>query len=237
MISSLPVARSIASNPDQEELREWVLELMPRVTETEFGNLNYEAEVTARLSGSTFFVTDDESNPQNTMSSAEAATWAATQDAYIADQDMILIEGYIGPDPGFRTGCRVYIEKCQANIGAMQQQLFFPRDDEWVPELTVIYTPGLNAPGKPNDCLITVDLDTYVTRVFGSDYFGESKMGGLRMWNHLIFQRGGLALHSGLKVFPDINGEELSVLVLGLSGTGKDDHHVSPAARLASCPG
>ena len=134
---------------------------------------------------------------------------------------MILIEGYIGPDPGFRTGCRVYIEKCQANIAAMQQQLFFPKDDEWVQELTVIYTPGLSAPGKPNDCLITVDLDTYVTRVFGSDYFGESKMGGLRMWNHLIFQRGGLALHSGLKVFPDINGEELSVLVLGLSGTGK----------------
>ena len=75
MIKSLPVARSVASNPDQEEMREWVLELMPRVSKTEFGNLNYEAGVTARLSRSTFFVTDDESNPQNTMSPAEAATW------------------------------------------------------------------------------------------------------------------------------------------------------------------
>ena len=221
MVNSLPTARSVATNPTQEELRRWVLELMPRIQETQFGNLNYEAEVTARLSRSTYFVATDDSNPQNTISPAEAATWAATQDAYIAEQDMILIEGYIGPDPGFRTGCQVYIEKCQANIPAMQQQLFFPKDDEWTPELTVIYTPGLGAPGKPDDRLITVDLDSYVTRVFGSDYFGESKMGGLRMWNHVIYQRGGLALHSGLKVFPDIDGEEVSVLVLGLSGTGK----------------
>ncbi len=25
----------------------------------------------------------------------------------------------------------------------------------------------------------------------GSDYFGESKMGGLRMWNRLVHERGG----------------------------------------------
>ena len=60
-----------------------------------------------------------------------------------------------------------------------------------------------------------------MNRIFGSDYFGESKMGGLRLWNHLVYRRGGLALHSGLKTFPDIDGEERSLLVLGLSGTGK----------------
>jgi len=69
--------------------------------------------------------------------------------------------------------------------------------------------------------LILVDNDAYVTRVLGSDYFGESKMGGLRMWNHLVFESGGLALHSGLKTFPDVNGEEKVALMLGLSGTGK----------------
>jgi phosphoenolpyruvate carboxykinase (ATP) len=73
----------------------------------------------------------------------------------------------------------------------------------------------------PDDRLILVDNENYVTRVFGSDYFGESKMGGLRMWNHLVYQQGGLAMHSGLKTFPDIAGEEKTLLVLGLSGTGK----------------
>lgn len=196
---------------------------MPRVTETEFGNLNYRAEVTARLKNSTFFVADAE-NHQNRITSAEAAEWTERQDAYIADRDMLLIDGYIGPDPGFRTGARLYIEKTQPNIAGMQSHLYFPADADWQPEFTVIYTPGLPAPGKPDDRLIIVDLDGYVTRVFGSDYFGESKMGGLRMWNHLVYERGGLALHAGLKTFPadaTRSREEESMLIIGLSGTGK----------------
>ena len=216
----LPAAKSVAVNPTQKEMREWVLEYMPRVTVTEFDNINYEAEVTARLARSTFFVAEQEIY-QNRMPRAEAEEWAAKQDAYIADKDMILIEGYIGPDPEFRTGSRVYIERNQANIPAMQQQLYFDPDDDWEPEFTVIYTPGLRAPGKPDDRLIIVDHENYVTRVFGSDYFGESKMGGLRMWNHLVYERGGLALHSGLKTYPDVDGEEKVMLILGLSGTGK----------------
>ncbi len=216
----LPAAQSVAVNPSQDEMRAWVEAFMPNITVTEFGNINYKAEVKARLAPSTFFITEVE-NHKNRMSRSEYDEWAAKQDAYIVDKDMILIEGYIGPDPTFRTGSRLYMEKTQANIPAMQQQLYFPRDDEWEPEFTVIYTPGLPAPGKPNDRLILVDHDNYVTRVFGSDYFGESKMGGLRMWNHLVFHKGGLALHSGLKVFPDVDGEEKALIVLGLSGTGK----------------
>ena len=216
----LPAAKSVAVNPTQDEMRAWVEAYMPNITITEFGNINYKADVKARLAPSTFFVTEVE-NHKNRISHQEAEEWAAKQDAYIADKDMILIEGYIGPDPTFRTGSRLFMEKTQANIPAMQQQLYFPRDDEWQPEFTVIYTPGLPAPGKPNDRLILVDHDNYVTRVFGSDYFGESKMGGLRMWNHLVYHQGGLALHSGLKVFPDVDGEEKALIVLGLSGTGK----------------
>ncbi|MEZ5174889.1 MAG: phosphoenolpyruvate carboxykinase (ATP) [Acidimicrobiia bacterium] len=220
MDSQLPPAASVAVNPTQQEMRAWVEEYMSNITVTEFDNINYKADVKARLAGSTFFITEVE-NHKNRMGRAEYNEWAAKQDAYIAAKDMILIEGYIGPDPAFRTGSRLYMEKTQANIPAMQQQLFFPKDDAWSPEFTVIYTPGLMAPGKPDDRLILVDHDNYVTRVIGSDYFGESKMGGLRMWNHLVYERGGLALHSGLKVFPDVDGEEKVALMLGLSGTGK----------------
>lgn len=219
----LPPARSVRRNPAQEWLRDHALAVMPRVTVTEFGNLNYTAEVTARLKNSTFFVSDHEIH-QNHISPAEAVHWAALQDEYIADQDMILLEGYIGPDPEFRTGARLYIEACQPNIVGMQDQLYFPADGDWFPEFTVIYTPGLMAPGKPDDRLIIVDLENWVTRVFGSDYFGESKMGGLRMWNRLVYDRGGLALHAGLKTFPaesTRSGSEESMLIIGLSGTGK----------------
>lgn len=216
-------ARSVAENPSAEELRQWALELMPRVSVTEFDNINYQSEVTSRLNPSTFFVSDVDIE-KNRISREEAAEWARRQNEYLADKDVIVIEGYIGPDPQFRTGCRLVIEKTQANIAAMQSHLYFPPDDQWRPEFTVVYTPGLPAPGKPNDRLIIVDLDNWVTRVFGSDYFGESKMGGLRMWNRLVYDRGGLALHAGLKTFPAENtpdGKEHSMLIIGLSGTGK----------------
>jgi phosphoenolpyruvate carboxykinase (ATP) len=217
---SLPSAASVAVNPTQEELRAWVLEYMPNVTVTEFGNVNYKAEVKARLSGSTFFIDDDEVHKPS-MNRAEFDEWAATQDAYIADKDMVLIEGYIGPDEEFRTACRLYMERTHSNIPAMQQQLYFSRDDGWDPDFTVIYTPGLRAPGAPDDRLILVDDENKVTRVLGSDYFGESKMGGLRMWNRLVYDRGGLGLHAGVKVYPDVGGVEKLMLILGLSGTGK----------------
>ncbi|MDP8961898.1 MAG: phosphoenolpyruvate carboxykinase [Actinomycetota bacterium] len=224
MSIDLPKAKSVAENPTQEEMRDWTLHyLPPRALVTEFDNVNYASQVTARLKKSTFFVSDEEIYQQH-LPRVEAKEWARRQDEYIANQDMILIEGYIGPDPAFQTGARLYIERSQANIPAMQEQLYFPKDVNWEPEFTVIYTPGLTAPGKPDDRLIIVDLDTYVTRVLGSDYFGESKMGGLRMWNKLVFDRGGLALHAGCKVFPadgTPGSRERCALIIGLSGTGK----------------
>jgi phosphoenolpyruvate carboxykinase (ATP) len=219
----LPSARTVEQNPTAARLRELALEHMPRLTETEFGNLNYQAEVTARLSGSTFFISDTEIH-QNRISRSEAETWAERQDAHISERDMLLIEGYIGPDHEFRTGCRLYIEATQPNIAGMQSHLYFPPDEEWEPDFTVIYTPSLPAEGKPDNRLIIVDLDNWITRVFGSDYFGESKMGGLRMWNRLVYDRGGLACHAGLKTFPASatrSAVEESMLIIGLSGTGK----------------
>ncbi|MBW3562416.1 MAG: phosphoenolpyruvate carboxykinase [Actinobacteria bacterium] len=224
MAIDLPKAKSVAENPTQEQMQEWALEyLAPRAQRTEFGNINYKAQVLARLKRSTFFVSDEEIHQQR-MPRQEADDWARQQDEHIADQDMILIEGYIGPDPEFRTGARLFMEKTQANIPAMQKQLYFDKDGDWEPEFTVIYTPSMSAPGKPDDKLIIVDLDNYITRVIGSDYFGESKMGGLRMWNKLVYDRGGLAMHAGAKVFPaeNISGDKEKLgLIIGLSGTGK----------------
>src|SRR5438067_5826352 len=103
----------------------------------------------------------------------------------------------------------------------MQQQLYCEREaGDAEPELTVIYTPNLKAEGFPDDRLIAVDLEQGVTRVFNSDYFGESKKGGLRMWNKLVYDRGGIPLHAGCKIIPTERGKRVG-LIVGLSGTGK----------------
>src|SRR4029078_7213422 len=70
------------------------------------------------------------------------------------------------------------------------------------------------------DRLIAVDLEQGVTRVLNSDYFGESRKGGLRMWNTRVYDRGGIPLHAGCKIIPTERGKRVG-LIVGLSGTGK----------------
>jgi len=219
----LPRAKSVIANPTQDELKAMVAQ-MPNAQLTEFNNWHVKARVTARSGGSTFIVTDDPGRtPKPTMSRADYEAAAAKQDAYITGCDMILVEGYIGPENSpMRVPARVYIERTSANIPAMQQQLYYPKDSEWRQEdaFTVIYTPNLRAQGYPDERLIAIDLDRWVTRVFNADYFGESKMGALRMWNEWVYQRGGLAMHAGAKVIPTSGGDKVA-LIVGLSGTGK----------------
>src|SRR5437867_3314606 len=132
---------------------------------------------------------------------------------------MLVIDGYIGNVAGIKTPESLTTEKAIANIAGMQQKLYY-EGPRVAPEVQVIYTPNLSAPGYPDDRCIAVNLDEGVTRVIGSDYFGESKKGGLRMWNRIVYDRGGLGLHAGCKAVP-ANGDEKVFLIIGLSGTGK----------------
>jgi phosphoenolpyruvate carboxykinase (ATP) len=197
---------------------------MPQARRTSFGNYNVQTRVVSRSKESTYLVTDDPTETTGkAISRAEAARIGALQDAYVSDQPMVVIDGYLGNDSEQRSRVRLYVEEANANIAGMQQQLYFPPDapaDEWQPELSLIYTPNLPMPGYPDDRLISVDLEAGVTRVMNSDYFGESKKGGLRMWNALVYERGGLAMHAGCKVVPTEGGER-TMLIIGLSGTGK----------------
>ena len=209
-------------NPTPEELRAFTEE-MPETRISEYGNTNTQTRVLSRSGASTYVV--DRLSSGKTMSREDYDKVATMQDAYIAEHDMIQIDGYIGNDPEMRTAARLLMEKRYANIAGMQQKLYFERSDgaEGVggeQMVQVIYTPGLEAPGYPDDRLIAVDLEANVTRVLNSDYFGESKKGGLRMWNNIVYDKGGLALHSGLKVIPTPHGDKV-LMILGLSGTGK----------------
>ncbi len=204
-------------DPTPEQLRA-MTEAMPECRISAYGNVNVQTKVLSRSAGSTYVV--DRESSGKTMSREDFDRIAALQDAYLADHDVVVIDGSIGNDPELRTRARLVMESRYANIAGMQRKLYFPRDDGAEPEVTVIYTPGLAAPGYPDDRVIAVDLDAYVTRVLHSDYFGESKKGGLRMWNDIVYGKGGLALHAGLKVIPTADGDKV-FMIIGLSGTGK----------------
>jgi phosphoenolpyruvate carboxykinase (ATP) len=211
-------ARTVHDNPSPEELRRFTEE-MPQARVTGFDNVNVQTKVVSRSAGSTYVVGGPSSG--KTMTREEYDRIAKMQDDYLRDQEVVVIDGYIGNDPEFRTRARLTIEKANANIAGMQQKLYFPRNgDTGDPEVQVVYTPNLAASGYPDERVIAVDLDNGVTRVLNSDYFGESKKGGLRMWNTKVYDLGGLALHAGLKVIPTDDGEKV-FMIIGLSGTGK----------------
>jgi phosphoenolpyruvate carboxykinase (ATP) len=207
----------VFDNPSPDELRAFTEE-MPETRISGFGNVNVQTTVLSRSAGSTYVV--DRESSGKTMSRADYDKIAAAQEAYIAEHDMIVIDGYIGNDPDMRSAARLVMEKRYANVAGMQQKLYFERSDAAEPQVQVIYTPGLEAEGYPDDRVIAVDLDSYTTRVLNSDYFGESKKGGLRMWNDIVYGKGGLALHAGLKVIPTAAGDKV-FMIIGLSGTGK----------------
>jgi len=217
-------AASVEWNPSTERLRE-LAEKMPNSQITEFGNLVVKARVDARSTRSTFVVADSTNATKQTIPRDEYRRIAADQDAYLRTVDVVVVDGYIGSHPEFRTRARLIMESANANVAGMQKQLYYPVDEgydpaTWVPDTTVIYTPNLPAPGYPDDRVIAVDLNDNITRVLNSDYFGESKKGGLRMWNNIVYNRGGLALHAGCKVIP-VQDRPTAVLIVGLSGTGK----------------
>jgi phosphoenolpyruvate carboxykinase (ATP) len=194
---------------------------MPNARRTIYDNYNVHTRVDSRSTKSTYIVTDrPQEHTAQTVTTEEGRKWAKIQDEYIRSQEMVLLDGTIGNDPTFLTPARLIIEARNANVAGMQRHLYYPPTPGQQPEVTLIYTPNLRAPGYPDDRAILVDLDAGITRVFNSDYFGESKKGGLRMWNKKVYEAGGLAMHAGCKVIP-VGTQQRVVLIVGLSGTGK----------------
>src|SRR5881397_3895088 len=103
MLFRLPQAKRVIANPSPEEVKELAAK-MRTARPTKYGNLNVQTEVLARSKGSTYLSTD------------EGAKWAELQDEYIAGQEMVQIDGYIGNDPDFRTPTRLFVEAANANI-------------------------------------------------------------------------------------------------------------------------
>ena len=53
------------------------------------------------------------------------------------------------------------------------------------------------------------------------------------MWNDIVYGKGGLALHAGLKVIPTADGDKV-FMIIGLSGHRQDHDDVHDAERLPS---
>ncbi len=223
----------IIANPSQDELRALALEHTPAMRETDYGALNKVASYNKnRVAGYTYVIAppgNEKKYSAKTIAPEKAAELIAHQQRYIEQAGrLIRVDGYLGVGPR-AVGAQWFYTIEGANIAGMQSVLAFSRetvegpgaaDKPFEAPLTIVYTPGCDAPGMPGGQAILVDLEKFHTYILGPDYFGESKKSALRMLNDLQYRRGGLVMHAGAKVI-DLGGKKLTMAIMGLSGTGK----------------
>jgi len=227
-----PFAVRYLENPSQDELRALALEHTPSVLKTRQGSIVKVSRNKNRVAKYTYVVaTPEEAKAFNIapIDPAKARELIARQAEYIKSKGaLIAIDGYLGLGPR-AVGVEWLYSLEGANIAGMQQCLAFPRravegdafaSKPFKPSLRIVYTPDLFLEDMPGKQAILVDLSTWTTYIMGADYFGESKKGALRMLNDFVYRQNGLVLHAGAKAVHS-RGKELTVTIMGESGTGK----------------
>ncbi len=230
-------------NPTQEELRSLSVHHVPHVYQAETGSFNRVTRCKARMAHSTYIVApiaEQGFYSTKVMRRERAERLIQLQREHIERTGaLIRIDGYLGNSPEAPAAQWLYTPEA-ANIAGMQQVLAFSREEveseeqltqPFLPQFRLIMTPRCLSPETPGQVAIIVDLESWTTYVLGSDYFGESKKGMLRMLNEYVYQLGGLVLHAGAKAVTT-GGNRVMMAVMGLSGTGKTTTTFSEQGEL-----
>ena len=137
MVFALPEARAVLRSLPQSELHA-LAALQATARLTDYGAVNIQTQVLARSKGSTYIVSDDpDGEPHQAITRDEWERVSTAQDEFIAAQEMVQVDGYIGNDPERRVPARLYIESRNVNIAGMQDVLYFPHEESepFEPEL------------------------------------------------------------------------------------------------------
>jgi phosphoenolpyruvate carboxykinase (ATP) len=237
-VAVVPSHEGDARWPSRAELRAFT-ERMPTARPTRYGSVNVGTRVTERSTAATFVVANGRHPASRTISSEVAARFARLQDEYLAGHRSVVVDGHLGHTDRARTPARLVVELANANIAAMQRELYVDAGDlpfgaGLAPGITVIDTPNLVVPGVPGGRLVAVWPEEGVTRIAGTDHFDDAKKAAVRLWGTRVGRAGGLLLHAACTVVGTAGGPR-AMLLLGRSGAGKSTLTFSgpPGAILA----
>ena len=122
-------AATVEWNPTAERLRE-LTEKMPNARTPSSATWWCKARVDSRSTRSTFIVEDStnadqaDDHPRGIRPHRRASRTPTSPASH-----MVVVDGYIGSDPAFRTRARLIMEAANANVAGMQKQLYYPVDD------------------------------------------------------------------------------------------------------------
>ena len=200
---------------------------------TEFGNLNFHSNVRNRSAGLTVYLGSKKVrlrslSPRQQQLAAQAGRTLVKVHRYLDRAPIVCTQRTMGDNSLFNPHCTLYVctyAKDTVRIAHMWGETLLPHRPHLPgPDLTLIFVPEW----PEQDRQILVFPEDGVTYVLGSDYMGEAKKGFLRMGMWFAKQEGMLGVHSGSKIVtargPDGRVRRYSVLLFGLSATGKTTH-------------
>ncbi len=202
-------------------------------TLTEYGNYNYASVVKNRSAALTVYV-GSERVLQETLNPRQEAILESVPEtirlveSYVRRAPLVKAVRRLGQDPEFSPLCTLYLSSHRPEVVRLAHffnlALFDPVPGDLEPRFSLIDLPEW----QEKDRQILVFPESGVTYVLGSDYYGEVKKGFLRMAMWEAKQRGMIGVHAGSKVLrakgPDGRLRRLSMLILGLTATGKTTH-------------
>ncbi len=204
-------------------------------TITEFGNLAVQSTVKNRSARLTVYVGSGDvrqtsPNPAQQEILKNLPKTLANMHSYVRQAPFLRVDRTMGDNRAFSPDCSLYVSVQRPEMVRLAYMtwatLFQPRSqqDRVGPAQTMLYIPEW--PESERQMLVFPEIST--TIALGSDYYGESKKGFLRlaMWN--AKQRGMIGLHAGSKILRvrDHGGRprRYGMLIFGMSGTGKTTH-------------
>ncbi|MCF6149054.1 MAG: phosphoenolpyruvate carboxykinase [Candidatus Kuenenia sp.] len=199
---------------------------------TKFGNISVHSTVKNRSAKLTVCIGRPEVyqkplNPQQNEIMNNLGKTLTSVEIYIRKAPFVRINRNMGENSEFSPNCNIFVSIQRPEmirLAYMTWATLFPAKQETEPKQYIIYIPEW----QESDRQILVFPEISTTVVLGTDYYGESKKGFLRMamWN--AKQRGMLGLHAGAKIIKakgsDGNIKKYGMLIFGLSGTGKTTH-------------
>ncbi len=233
----LEMVRSLHERPnvkhvDVDELRKMA---EPHGTQTKYGNYVFTTCVRNRSAALTVYIGGpDVMRPRDMTEKQKDIVMNAPQTVeklhrYLEKVPIVCTQRVMCDSDELSFLCTLYLtvhRKDCVRLGYMWSLLLFGLDKKRPnnQEMYLVHVPEW----LEKDRQILVFPEIGVTYVLGSDYLGETKKGFLRMAMWFAKQKGILGLHAGAKVIRarDRRGvvKRYSMLLFGLSGTGKTTH-------------
>lgn len=228
------IVESFKESPNVINSTDWTLRRSAErfASFTKFGNVAVHSTVKNRSAKVTVYVGSDAvrlktlNAQQNEIMNNLPKTLALVED-YVKRAPFVRISRTMGNNSEFSPSCTIYVSIQRPEMIRLAYMtwatLFSPRPDGKLKQY-IVYIPEWQEAER--QILVFPEIST--TIVLGSDYYGESKKGFLRMamWN--AKQKGMLGLHAGSKILKargsDGRLRRYGMLIFGMSGTGKTTH-------------